>query len=235
MLVHLICSRFWSQKSQIQVNVSCPGVMVIKGGVHILPGVFKLEYEWFEYLKINRRFFKGTVFLSPVRKVFYLLVASLGNKDLLKWAISEPSLQCYCSWISPITDFYLIAIFSSIGHTFCKINLKSNLPEMDWILRELRLGEPFALKKGFAPDINSSFDALNFLSWLFSQLGSPIMSRPRPGSVELLKSCWVCMDFPAALLCIPPAPASASSSSISQKKFTFHCGEAEGDEGACSP
>lgn len=111
MLDHLMCSDFCLEKYQIQVNVRCPGVMVIKSRVQILPGMFSLKKEWFKYLKINRKYVNCTVSLNPVRKVFYLLVSSLDNKDLLKRAISEPFLHCYFGCISPITDFYLIAIF----------------------------------------------------------------------------------------------------------------------------
>lgn len=102
---------FLLTKISNQVNVRCPDVMVIKSRVQILPGMFSLKSEWFKYLKINRKCINCTVSLNPVSKVFYLLVSSLSNKDLLKGAISEPFLQCYFSHISPITDFYLIAIF----------------------------------------------------------------------------------------------------------------------------
>lgn len=149
MLVHLICSHFWSQKSQIQVNVSCPGVMVIKGRVPILPGVLRLEYEWFEYLKINRRSIKGTVSLNPVRKVFYLLVASLGNKDLLKRAISEPSLQCYFSWISPITDFYLIAIFFLYRPYILQDQFEIKSPRDGLNLKRIEVRRAICSQKGF--------------------------------------------------------------------------------------
>lgn len=51
------------------------------------------------------------------------------------------------------------------------------------------------------------------------------MSEAQARQCSAAKELLVCMDFPAALLCITPAPASGSSNSISQKDLPFTVGK----------
>lgn len=212
----------------------------MKGWGQVVPGVFGWKEEWFNTSWLTENTLTVQCPFTQLEKclicLFHLLAERIFWKELFQ-PLSAGLFRLYFShnWFLPYCYFF----FFSIGHTFWKINLKSNLTEMDWILTELGLGEPFSLKKGFAPDSSSSFDALNFLSWPFSQLGSAVMSEGQAssttGRVQLLKSCWVGMEFPAGLLWVNSAPAWGSANSIFQKKKMYlSWWGSKGDEGACS-
>lgn len=116
--------------------------------------------------------------ISPnsVRKLFYLLVSSICNNMLLESAacFRECFLRCYFGCISLITDFYLFAIFLHRPHILKALfEIKSHRDGLNLNRIEVRraiFSQGAISQKDFLLDTHNSFEALNFLEQLISQL-----------------------------------------------------------------